>query len=529
MVDSLGNVYVFDATGASPYGGGPPAPIGNVGPDAYTTPAIGDVDGDRDLDIVVVGNGMTGDQPTLEVHAWDGGTGTALGNAGEAWFSRTGLRSSGAVPVLTPFGADSPAVVATSRVDSASGQSSILFIEQPSGGAPTATGVMVDGDLAAPPLVFTGDDPTSVGGVWSVVATIDDEGRSRFFEVWPRLGLVIELDRDRAALQNGVRVLVTGDLEGDGGLELIASDDHGRIEVYRYPRTPPASQADIEANVPRLTGVEGWPFALGLGVAHEVSLADIDADQRVEVLVAAYDGRVYALNFNGTPQLGFPVITDFVDRPIPDLVSAPLTMQLVGDDVEELIVGSGDGRLFVIDGRGQSIDELVMPGPADHAPTPIVADLDGNGRVDVVVPSDTGENSMAMVFELPVAEGASSWPAYRGGNARLGRAVATGGGTPAPSASELMTDVYVYPNPVKGEVANIHFSLHADASIKVRVLDAIGRIVAEPAVRAAAPGQTQHVVAWSVADQASGLYVLSIDASGGGRSETRHLTFAVTR
>jgi hypothetical protein len=69
-----------------------------------------------------------------------------------------------------------------------------------------------------------------------------------------------------------------------------------------------------------------------------------------------------------------------------------------------------------------------------------------------------------------------------------------------------------------------------EARVDLKILDASGRVVAEPRVaQAPAPGLTEHVVAWSTDSEPSGVYLLRVDAAAGGREESEVYTFAVMR
>ena len=520
LVDSLGSVYVIGPGGGSAFGDGALLPIGNVGVDARTSPAIVDVDQSGSLDVVVLGNDG-------QLFAFDGATGAPLGGGGP-FYQRLDLDSHGSIPVAADRGARGFSTYFAGR--STVLDDNVEFIE---------VGQSVDGNRLSQvvrgltgeslvPLVFTGADPAAPGGAWAVAALVDADGETEFVELWPDYGLSVPLERDRSGMQSAVRSLAAADLDGDGVTEIIASDDAGRIEVYHYARQAAGSIADVQANVPRLEGAMGWPFELGLAVTHDVALADVDRDGNLEILVSAFDGRVYALNFNGTPQAGFPLVLDAVDRPAPHAVPAPLAIDVAGDTAPELIVAAGDGRLLAIDGRGVLVPGFEAPGPAGAGPMPVVADVDQDGMIDALVPSDVQGQAMVVAFELPGSPGAAAWSGFRGGPMRGARPVASSP-EPLPPGGDLLSDVYVYPNPATGDVANVHFSLARDARVRVSIVDAVGRVVAEPPVADPARGATQHVIAWPLAGQASGLYVLTVDASGSGQSDVQRFTFAVTR
>ncbi|MGD8396116.1 MAG: M6 family metalloprotease domain-containing protein, partial [Candidatus Eiseniibacteriota bacterium] len=528
VVDSLGSVYVIDAAGGSPYPGRLAAePLGSVGPDAATTPALGDLDGDGNLDLLVVGSDG-------RVFAWDGATGEELLD-GDGDPSTTGVWAelegtfAHTVPVIAQVTEDpQQTVFVGSMADSATGDARLYWLMQRQDAVEIGYGV-VRGDLLAPPLLFRGrSSPGAELRYWLVGASVFDDA-THYFEAWPTTTQpIVELPNDRASLQHQVRSLVAADLDLDGTMEILASDDHGRIECYRYPRRPPATINDIFTDRVRLEGVIGWPFELGLGVAHDLSLADLDRDAHLEVLLSAYDGRLYALNWNGTPQRGFPVQVGDGIRPIPTLVPAPLVMDLDGDERPEIVAAAGDGRLLAVEGDGSQTVRFAVPGPGEHGPTPVVTDLDGDGVLDALVPSDHGVGSLLIAYELPgTVDPAPPWGAYRNGPGHSGQAVVM---NVTAESRPFLSEVYVYPNPVRGGMANIHFSLGMEARVDLKILDASGRVVAEPRVaQAPAPGLTEHVVAWSTDSEPSGVYLLRVDAAAGGREESEVYTFAVMR
>ncbi len=513
VVDTTGGVWIIAADGTMPHG----APFARIGPDADTTPAIGDVDGDGAADLVVVAADGT-------IYAWHGdGTEVVDGDMDPATtgvFARVGRSLKDAVPVLARLGGPVDAVIAGTPAD-ADGMGEVVWAELVGDDPahPVRLGrAEVPGDATAPALVFATTEPTIL--VPAVAA-----GRTRFFAVRPDpLGgpaSSTELPRERAELQYAVRSVVAGDLDGNGRLDVAASDDHGQIELYSTD-VPLAGGGELTT----LSALPGWPLQLGLGVAHDLALADMDHDGRVEVLVSAFDGRLYAVNFNGTPQLSFPHPTGSPDRSIPRLVPSPLAVDLEGDERPEILFMAGDGRAFAVGADGRVLDGWPLPGPAGKGALAILADLEGDGRLDWVVPSEIGASTSLVAYDLGPGTLAGAWTGYRGGPTNSG--ILT---VPAPPSmpQEFLREFYVYPNPVAGGRATIHFSLGDPATVDVEILDATGRVVARPAAGEALPGRTDHEVRWDVRDAASGVYLARLSVKGDGAEVVQLKPFAVTR
>jgi peptidase C25-like protein/flagellar hook capping protein FlgD len=87
----------------------------------------------------------------------------------------------------------------------------------------------------------------------------------------------------------------------------------------------------------------GWgSVQLGANAATEASpaVADIDGDGALEVLIAAEDRRLYAFRFDGTPVSGFPIETGA------ELRGTPAVWDLDGDGACDIIVAGWDRNIY---------------------------------------------------------------------------------------------------------------------------------------------------------------------------------------
>lgn len=228
--------------------------------------------------------------------------------------------------------------------------------------------------------------------------------------------------REAAALNPELRTsLALGDLNGDGKTDVIFSDSkHSLIALDGVTKKTIWMNEQI--------GVHG---------AIPIVLADLNSNGILDVLVAGRDSRLRALDgVNGaemwlSPILGeaisgAPVAADLNGDGLKDIVAAtatgkihfgwayvnemdwksvdsgmtircaPTAVDFNGDGVSEVLIGSDEGKLLIIDssGRiskimdikeelskasGESINRLEIHNP------PAVADLNGNGILDIVV------------------------------------------------------------------------------------------------------------------------------------------------
>ncbi|HEU4979227.1 MAG TPA: FG-GAP-like repeat-containing protein [Solirubrobacteraceae bacterium] len=168
----------------------------------------------------------------------------------------------------------------------------------------------------------------------------------------------------------------------------------------------------------------GWPKRIGGNVAGDAEstpvLADLDGDDRNELIVAGSDGLVHAYRPDGSELPGWPVATDrlplhtgdaaFASGEVSSDVHAPILSALaVGDldhdGIPEVVAAAMDGKVyawepdgtrrFVVEANpdfgGRPLQPFV---PARHGKqdrtqhafitAPVLADLDGDGRLEVI-------------------------------------------------------------------------------------------------------------------------------------------------
>jgi hypothetical protein len=166
--------------------------------------------------------------------------------------------------------------------------------------------------------------------------------------------------------------------------------------------------------------IDGFPKQLdGDGEASPL-LADLDGDNRNELIIANSDGEVNAWRRDGSELPGFPVKTDplprqtgraFTSGAIPRASGAVLATPAAGDldhdGTLELVVADLEGKITVFDGTGKRVSTMHTNADFSGRPraafvnerkgmlnrtqlgilgSPVLADLDGNdgGRLEIV-------------------------------------------------------------------------------------------------------------------------------------------------
>jgi hypothetical protein len=377
-------------------------------------PSIGDIDGDGNAEIVSVFFSQ-------EIYAWKG-DGTYM----PGWPKKiNGYVTT--TPVLADMDGDGKLDVV---VGTTSGQ---VYVIRHDGsflpGFPVSTGKKahlfisvadIDSDLDMEIIAFDSLIPRNY----------DPNSKSTIY-AWHHDGNMVNGWQVQMQGSYSLLPLVTGDLDGDGKTEIIAiASDSSTAKVYIWNADGTLkSTCEFEANDQ---------------LRSATSLADIDEDGDLEIIVGTYDGAIYAWHHDGRKVFGFPVFADDNYG-----FSTPIIGDIDGDSKSEIATASQIGFISAYKADGTPVSGWQnVTNEHSGLSAPMITDLDGDMKAELIYTSDYGSIHALSLIGRYNDDDQSGWYMFQHDQKHTGSYATKGILPPSPSDIQV-TD---YPNDKGGAI-----------------------------------------------------------------------------
>jgi hypothetical protein len=248
------------------------------------------------------------------------------------------------------------------------------------------------------------------------------------------------------------------------------------------------------------------------------ALGDIKRDGS-NYIVFNNGAKIEAVNLSGVNADNFP----FSDPLNKGFAGTPVIADVEGGKSAEIITAAVDGRIFAIDGAsGKVLNSFPVMIGSELSSTPIFFVSDGTAHL---LASSKG-NTVAD-WRISLSQGTFYWSGPLSGASNASFVEAAG----AESLSNSFFPkerAYNWPNPVFEGETYIRYFVSEDSDINIKIFDLAGDFVAE--LNDHASGGFDNETPWNIGNIQSGVYIARIEAkSSSGQTENASIKIAVIK
>ena len=179
---------------------------------------------------------------------------------------------------------------------------------------------------------------------------------------------------------------VIGDINRDGLMDVVYGGD--------------STEGDFYSDGGRITALSGdgrrmWVFQIDQVAQSGPALADLDQDGYLDIVIGTgynFPGKgnkVYALDRFGNLLPGWPYVTDANPNVVAGTFPSPAIADFDNDGNLEVAIGDGQGRIHAINSNGSMLWVKQAFTSQNLFASPIIADVNGDGILDIIASTAT--------------------------------------------------------------------------------------------------------------------------------------------
>ncbi|GJM39634.1 MAG: hypothetical protein DHS20C19_30010 [Acidimicrobiales bacterium] len=213
-----------------------------------------------------------------------------------------------------------------------------------------------------------------------------------------------------------------GDINGDGRPEaVIGTGNNWHIECGNGHHQCGPGDGDDHSKVFAFhlhdgSTVPGFPVSAGDTIIASPALGDVDNDGLLEVVVGSADHYVYV--WNGDGSLAWRVKPQFAHLGTGRMNAPPIIADLDGDGDQDIAVGGDDGLALLNGANGANLEDGLiwqqrMGFSWSMESAPAVGEIDGKRHIVFTAFDTPGVRTRLAAYELPGSNAEDAWPMFR--------------------------------------------------------------------------------------------------------------------
>jgi hypothetical protein len=199
-----------------------------------------------------------------------------------------------------------------------------------------------------------------------------------------------------------------GDVDGNGDLEIVVGSKNGVVRALNHD------------------GSDLWTRTLVAWsnfFTPSPAIADVTGDGKLETFIPTSNGKLYGLTYTGADLAGFP--TTYAASTYTE--SSPIIADIDGDGLRDVLIGSEEKNIWAWNRNGVALAGFPLTTDDAMRSVPTAADVDQDGDVDLVA---AGWDKGVYVWDFTGTWNATNapWPRFHANlhnNGRLGYTVPT--------------------------------------------------------------------------------------------------------